>query len=634
MRATTLAVVGCWGAFVGLALPVLVRAREVGHPWPAPALYLGAGVVCLVLASLIARRRPGQVAAVLIAAAAVAADTAMYSGPLMQGAWMLLYLPFALLLLTAPDGRLPSPGWRVVAWGLPAVVLVFQVVAVVGALRPDLGAAHPLAGDVVGWVLVVSLMAGLVASAVAPLRRYRRADEATRLGLRWYLLAACLVPGTLLLCWVSLLVLGTVDLVVFGLAAMYIGVPIAVTMALLHPTWADVDRAVVSAVSACLAAVVVLAGLTVLRLATGQTLDAWPVQALVAASAAVTIVGVVCFRLGTTRLGLLVYPERARAGRALANLAALVESGRAVPTDVEAVLRSCLADPDLVVAYRGLVDPTLRTATGAPLDEAMRGVRPGPRSIVSHHGEQVGVVACSAARTMPPAASVVTAAAPLVSAARVQTSLAAARAEVEASRERILRAGYEERRRLERDLHDGAQQRLVALGMQLRVLQRSSGVDRAAAAGLDAAVAQVGTAVGELRLLAQGVRPRALDDGLAAALHDLAATVPADVRLDLHIADLPALADDTATTAYFVVAESVTNALRHAGASSITVRVDDDAGQVRVLVADDGGGGAHARARGGIAGLADRVTALGGTLRLRSPERGGTTVEAVLPCGS
>jgi signal transduction histidine kinase len=200
---------------------------------------------------------------------------------------------------------------------------------------------------------------------------------------------------------------------------------------------------------------------------------------------------------------------------------------------------------------------------------------------------------------------------------------------VVASRERLVRAGFEEQRRLERDLHDGAQQRLVALGMRLRVLQRSGAVPAAASSDLDAAVAELGTAVAELRRLAQGVRPSALEDGLAAALTEIAARTPGLVDLDVRASEVP---DAVAVTAYFVVSEAVANALKHAGAERIRIVVESAADRLRLTIADDGRGGA--RARGGLTHMADRVDALGGTLSISSPPGDGTRIEAVLPCGS
>jgi signal transduction histidine kinase len=198
---------------------------------------------------------------------------------------------------------------------------------------------------------------------------------------------------------------------------------------------------------------------------------------------------------------------------------------------------------------------------------------------------------------------------------------------VESSRSRLLEVSYQERRRLERDLHDGAQQRLVALGMALRIGQRHLEDGRTDVSGLfDQAVAELGTAVAELRQIAHGLRPSSLDDGLVNALTMMVGRVPVPVRLDLH-------PDVVATTAYYVASEAVVNAVRHAEAATIGLRVATADGSLTVQVSDDGPGGATLRPGAGLAGLADRVAAAGGGLRLTSPLGSGTLVEAVLPCG-
>ena len=148
---------------------------------------------------------------------------------------------------------------------------------------------------------------------------------------------------------------------------------------------------------------------------------------------------------------------------------------------------------------------------------------------------------------------------------------------------------------------------------------------------LDGAVAEIGTAVVELRQIAHGLRPSSPDDGLAAALENLSRNTPVPVGLDLQADDLP---DDVSTTAYFVASEAVANAVKHAGAGSIAMSVRRCDGAVRVSVRDDGCGGAVARPGSGLAGLRDRVSALGGTLGIRSDPGLGTEVEAVLPCES
>jgi signal transduction histidine kinase len=225
---------------------------------------------------------------------------------------------------------------------------------------------------------------------------------------------------------------------------------------------------------------------------------------------------------------------------------------------------------------------------------------------------------------------ILTAAALSVEIARLRVEVRLQLQEVEASRVRIVEAGYEERRRLERDLHDGAQQRLVSLGLQIRRMQRT--LPREAgilAPALDRIVGEIGSAITDLRQIAAGVRPARLDDGLAAALRDLARTAPVPVDVD---APVERVAASIEAAAYFVACEALTNAVKHAAASRIAVRASRDDGTLLLTVADDGVGGAVARRGSGLAGLADRVAAHGGRLELTSPPGGGTRIEVAIPC--
>jgi signal transduction histidine kinase len=204
--------------------------------------------------------------------------------------------------------------------------------------------------------------------------------------------------------------------------------------------------------------------------------------------------------------------------------------------------------------------------------------------------------------------------------------------ELRASRTRIVEAGYEERRRVERDLHDGAQQRLVALTMSLRLVRgRMSSDPEGAAELLDEAMDELGEATRELRELARGIHPAVLSDrGLEAALGGLADRSPVPVEiLETPPQRLPK-AVESAT--YFVIAEALTNVARYAGAEAATVRVSREDGLVEVEVHDDGVGGADPAAGTGLRGLEDRVAALEGRLAVESPDGKGTTVLARIPC--
>src|SRR3954468_8433083 len=211
---------------------------------------------------------------------------------------------------------------------------------------------------------------------------------------------------------------------------------------------------------------------------------------------------------------------------------------------------------------------------------------------------------------------------------------AEARAELNDSRVRILEAGVRERRRLERNLHDGAQQRLVALAVQLRMLEKKLGEPERAGPILKGAAHELEQALAELGGLARGRHPAVLSDrGLAPALETLASRSP----LPLSVEGVPQerLAEPVEAAVYFVVAESLNNAVKHAEASELRVVMRAEASELRVEIADDGRGGADPLAGNGsgLRGLADRVEALGGQLAVESPPGAGTTVRAVLPLG-
>jgi signal transduction histidine kinase len=218
--------------------------------------------------------------------------------------------------------------------------------------------------------------------------------------------------------------------------------------------------------------------------------------------------------------------------------------------------------------------------------------------------------------------------------ARLQAETRAQLEEVRQSRARIVTAADQERQRIERDIHDGAQQHLVALGLQLRTAQSRIGkrsdpdVDRL----LTAAVDELKVAIEELRELARGVHPAILtEDGLAAALESLISRTPFAVELD---ADEGRLQPQVEATAYFVVCEALANSAKHSEASKAKVRAHLRKGLLVVEVEDDGIGGANAANGSGLRGLADRVEALGGNLHIESPAGKGTTVVCEIPCES
>jgi signal transduction histidine kinase len=216
---------------------------------------------------------------------------------------------------------------------------------------------------------------------------------------------------------------------------------------------------------------------------------------------------------------------------------------------------------------------------------------------------------------------------------RGDANLTARIGELERSRAGVVGAAETERRRMERDLHDGAQQRLVSLAMELGRARAKFGTDpEAAAAIVDQAHEQAKEALTELRNLVRGVHPPVLSDrGLDAALSGLAALspVPVTVRVDLP-ARPPAGIE---AIAYFVVAEALTNVAKHARASHAEVAVDRSGEMLRVRISDDGVGGADPAGQG-LSGLASRAAGVDGRLSVSSPPGGPTSIEVLLPCGS
>jgi signal transduction histidine kinase len=448
--------------------------------------------------------------------------------------------------------------------------------------------------------------------------RYRRATGMRREQLKWLTPAGIGLVSYPLVCGAEILITGDV-----GWVAVAVGVtalvlfPVAIGIGMLRHDLYDVDRVLAATITYALATVALIVVFAASMVTAGLLLGRGSAAAAAIATAACALVLSPLRRRLSRFVDDRFYPPRRAAQDAIAALQRRIHAGQAQPEELEATLRAALHDDDLRVGVR-------RPGSGR-LVEAVGG---GTQVPVVLAGEQIGVLASSRAD-----AAMLRLVAPLtgslVEVIRLRAELADALREVRDSRLRIVQAGNAERVRLERDLHDGAQQRLVALGMAIRIaqLQPGSNVDDL----LERAVAELGTAVAELRQIAHGLRPASLDDGLQAALAGLTRSLPIPVRLHVEPVTLP---DDLATTAYFVACEAVTNAAKHAEAASVAVHVDADDTAVRIRVEDDGCGGAAARPGSGLAGLADRVAALGGSLTLRSPAGGGTVIEAVLPCVS
>ena len=303
------------------------------------------------------------------------------------------------------------------------------------------------------------------------------------------------------------------------------------------------------------------------------------------------------------------------------------------PGELRDALADALADPSLELVYwlpesARFVDAAGR-AFALPQQGSGRAVTP-----VERDGETIAAIVYDASLTgaRDHVRAVGAAAALALQNERLDAELRAKLEELRASRERMLSIGLEERRRLERNLHDGAQQRLVALALNLRVARSKLRQDPG---GADALLAEAGdeldSALEELRELARGLHPAVLSErGLRTAIESLALRAPVPVELG----PLPSerLPEAIELAAYFVVSEALTNVAKYADATQATVSVERHNGRVVVAVADDGVGGADPGRGSGLSGLADRMMVLEGRLEVESEPGRGTTVKASIPC--
>lgn len=546
-----------------------------------------------------------------------------------QIAWFTL-TSVALLLLYFPDGKLPSPRWK---WGPPVLGAGSVIGVIEGAAEPITGALGsvppPLAPapewwrNVAGVSFVITL--GLVVASLASLvLRYRRSDPVRRAQIKWLALGAAGVTSFPLMCLIEIALFGDPRWLsaVVGMVGL-VGVPVSVGIAMLRHDLYDVDKAISSAVAWVLLSLGLVTVYTVVTAVAGALLSRQSVPIAVMATALAAVAFNPLRRGSQQWADTRFRPLRRAAAESVARLHRESAAGTAEPEQLEDVLRAALRDPGLRVGYRVHGEDRWVDRDGTDV-AATAGVP------IELGGTPIGVIVPGPDGPSPEllrdVAQIATTAAEVV---RLRMEVARALHEVAASRTRLLQISYEERRRLERDLHDGAQQRLVALGMSLRVAQRHlPDGDAGVAALLDQAVAELATAVAELRQIGHGLRPSALDDGLAVALARLVRNLPMPIDMEVDDAPLP---DDIATTAYFVIAEAVTNAIKHADASRIILRVSRTGDQIHLRVSDDGRGGAVVLP---TSALSDRVAALGGQLAVRSPLGAGTTLEVALPCAS
>ena len=311
----------------------------------------------------------------------------------------------------------------------------------------------------------------------------------------------------------------------------------------------------------------------------------------------------------------------------------LVEWQSPAAPELGGLIAQALRDPSLTFTfwlpqYGAWADSAGRPVT-LPVPNQDRGV-----TVIERRGEPVAALLHDPAlRDQPELVSAVSAAAAVaLDNARLETELRARLQDLQGSRMRVIEAAQRERARLERDLHDGAQQRLVALALELGMLSQTLDADPDTRARLERARAEVAVSLEELRDLARGIHPAVVSGhGLTVALESLAARAPVPLRLAAHA--VPRLPERIEVAAYYVVCEGLENTAKHAAATCVRVDVELVDRVLVVQVTDDGIGGADAARGTGLRGLADRVEALNGRLRIWTPAGGGTGVRAEIPIG-
>jgi signal transduction histidine kinase len=561
--------------------------------------------------------------------------------------WGALELTAPLLvlsLLLLPDGRLPSRRW----WPAAAMALLAIVLLPVSRLLtpgpmddPFATISSPfgiagardamLAVDQGGWVLTYL---ALVLSLVAVRIRLRRSRGVERQQVKWVLAVTSAVGVVLVL------VMGTwfiwpeghlqERIAVLGVA--FAAIPVAAGIAILRYRLYDIDIVINRALVYGALTVLLATTYAAVTLLLGTALGSGSAPATAAATLAVAV----AFRPLRARLQDAVDRRfnRARydAMQSIGYFLEEVRAGLAMPEDVQAVLREVLEDPRLELRFLLPESERYVDVRGAPVTHDPTDGR--RRTPIDRAGMVIAEVLHDPSTEERPdlLRRVVEAAGLAIEIVRLRVELRRQLDEVAASRRRIVAAGDKERRRIERDLHDGAQQRLVSIGLALRHAQHelgAGGPGNRAGETLEAALAEVAVAIQELRALAQGLRPSQLDAGLGPALEELAGRASLPVTVD---ATRERFGADIEAAAYFIACEGLTNAAKHAYASRVELSAQRSNGSLVVCVADDGVGGASPAGGSGLAGLADRVGAHGGTLRLESEHGSGTRLIAELPC--
>ena len=668
---------------LGVAAVTFTIESPAGRRDPLGEVVLVAGmlVTWAAVGALIVRRKPLHPVGWLVAgvgvagAVGVAGDGYAMVEPALPGReWVywateavggLVPALLVVLLFTFPDGRLLSPRWR------RAVALTVAVTAemtVAGALSEysgpvedgytfgpfwlenplpvTIGEDHPLWGGQLGWPL---FLATVVAGVVALVLRYRRAGREQRQQIKWIL-----PPFGLVALGFLGMVFEGADSTFWLLVPGALAVPVAIAVAILRQRLFDIDllirRSVVYAVLwlAIGAVYVVLAALPGLALG-----DRVPVPAAVALTVLATLAFQPARRWVDRVVGRLLFGERESELELLSRFGATVadtfDVADLAPRIADTVRHGLDLDWARVALVVGTSEVGRTEPAGASGIDLSATAKPALVVPLTHGAERLGAIECGpkrdgrlTERDHALLASLARQATLGIHNAHLAAELSARldeigrqAAELRASRARLVAAQDAERQRIERDLHDGVQQDIVSLLSQLSLARTQLRRDRAKAESTLAELqTQTGAVLGELRQLVQGIHPPVLTDrGLLEAVEAKLAQIPVGVRLHVDPELRGARFDaDAEAAAYFFVSEGLTNAMKHAAAVTLSVRLAVEDEQLVVEVVDDGTGFVPASARGsGLTGLRDRIEAVGGEMHVRSSPGTGCRLEATVP---
>lgn len=552
--------------------------------------------------------------------------------------WPLLFAPTVAIAFILPDGRLPSPRWRAAA---VLGVVSFASTLIGGmasheSLDPPLQDVEPLAlmPEPVALTMqfggLLGMIATLILAAASLVVRFRRAGLEERQQLKWIALAGTLLPVAIIASSVEGFFVegsGWVTSLSFSLAM--VAIPVAIGVAVTRYRLFDIDRVISATVAYALITVLLAAAFVAIIVFGGVLLG----RGSPIITAAATLAVAVAFRpvrsVVQARVERTFNPTRYRGLHRIDLFLTDLRAERVEPEAIGAAIADAVQDPSLRLFYWLPDQVSHADAVGNPVAELPSD--PAGQMTVRRGDLRLGTVIHrddeEIRRELEP---ILVRAGLAVEIARLRVEVRRQLAEVERSRTRLVTAAMDERRRLERDLHDGAQQQLVSIGLDLRHLQNELGPGSPVQDQLDHSVRRLADAIRELRSLAQGVRPSSLDAGLGPALSELAARTPVRTVLDV---TKERFADETEAAAYFVVSEAMANALKHGDPDRIEIQAGRRDGRLVVTVSDDGKGGAVALPGRGLAGIGDRVAALDGVLSIDSPASGGTKVRVELPCG-